>query len=55
MAVFLSCVALFAVGSLLSLFTGRQAVWGGVRMLLIGSVAGAVTYVIGDFLGARIR
>jgi VIT1/CCC1 family predicted Fe2+/Mn2+ transporter len=50
----LSCVALFVVGALLSLFTGRQALWGGLRMLTIGGVAGAVTYYIGDFLGAKI-
>ncbi len=54
MAMSLSAVALFAVGATLSLFTGRQAVWGGLRMLLIGSAAGGVTYLIGDFLGARL-
>jgi len=54
-AIVLSCVALFAVGAVLSLFTGRRALWSGMRMLLIGAVAGLVTYLIGDFLGARIN
>ncbi len=53
-AIVLSGIALFVVGAALSLFTGRQALWGGLRMLLIGSLAGAATYFIGDFLGARI-
>ena len=53
-AITLSCVALFSVGAALSLFTGRHALWSGFRMLLIGSVAGVVTYFIGDFLGAKI-
>ena len=46
--------ALFAVGAMLSLFTGRQAWLGGVRMLLIGGAAGAVTYVIGSLLGVGL-
>lgn len=50
----LSCLALFSTGAALSLFTGRHALWDGFRMLLIGSVAGVVTYFIGDFLGAKI-
>jgi VIT1/CCC1 family predicted Fe2+/Mn2+ transporter len=51
-----SCVAtgvsLFLVGMVLSLFTGRNAVRGGLRMLLIGGGAGLVTYGIGNTLGA---
>lgn len=53
-AIVLSCMALFAVGATLSLFTGRHALWSGLRMLLIGSGAGIVTYFIGDFLGTKI-
>ena len=47
----LTAVALFAVGATLSLFTGRSAVAGGVRMLAIGAAAGGVTYLIGTLLG----
>ena len=36
----LSLVALFAVGCTLSLFTGRNTMWSGARMVLIGGAAG---------------
>jgi VIT1/CCC1 family predicted Fe2+/Mn2+ transporter len=49
-----TAVALFAVGATLSLFTGRQAWLGGLRMLLIGGTAGAVTYLIGSLLGVGL-
>jgi VIT1/CCC1 family predicted Fe2+/Mn2+ transporter len=41
-------VALFVVGSILSIFTQRSALWSGLRMLLIGGAAGSVTYLIGS-------
>jgi vacuolar iron transporter family protein len=44
-------LALFGVGSTISLFTGRQAWYGGLRMLLIGGLAGAATWSIGRALG----
>ena len=37
----ISGVALFVVGAVLSLFSGRSALVGGLRMLLIGSAAAA--------------
>lgn len=53
-SVLLTGIALFGVGAVLSLFTGRGALWGGLRMLLIGGAAGTVTYLIGDLLGAHL-
>lgn len=50
-AAVLAAVGLFAVGALLSLFTGRGAFWSGLRMVLIGGGAGVVTYGIGHLLG----
>lgn len=50
----LTCAALFAVGASLSLFTGRNAWLGGLRMLAVGSAAGAGTYVIGKALGVSL-
>jgi len=47
-------VALFAIGSAISLFTGRGAWWGGVRMLLIGAAAAGATFLIGHLLGVTI-
>lgn len=43
----ISGVALFVVGAVLSLFSGKSALLGGLRMLLIGAAAAAATYGIG--------
>jgi VIT1/CCC1 family predicted Fe2+/Mn2+ transporter len=50
-AVIVTGLALFAVGGTLSLFTGRNALLSGLRMLLLGAIAGTVTYGIGHLLG----
>ena len=44
----LAGAALFVVGAVLSLFSGKGAWLGGLRMLLIGSAAAAATYFIGS-------
>jgi VIT1/CCC1 family predicted Fe2+/Mn2+ transporter len=49
-----SIVSLFAVGATLSLFTGRNALWSGARMVLIGSAAGAATWLVGSWLGVQV-
>jgi VIT1/CCC1 family predicted Fe2+/Mn2+ transporter len=53
-AIAVTSVALFGVGCVTSLFSGRDAVRGGLRSLLIGAAAGAVTYGIGRLLGAAV-
>ena len=53
-AAVLAGIALFAVGSALSLFSGRSAFLGGGRMLLVGSIAGAATYSLGALFGASV-
>ncbi len=53
-AISLTAIALFSIGAMLSLFTGRNAIKGGLRMLLIGGTAGLLTYWIGDLLGANL-
>jgi len=53
-AAFLAGVSLFAVGTALSLFTGRSAWWGGLRMTLIGATAGVLTFLIGRWLGVSL-
>lgn len=53
-AIGLTAVALFGVGASLSLFTGRHAWRGGLRMLAIGSAAGGATYLIGRALGVTL-
>ena len=47
-------IALFGVGAALSLFTGRNAWRGGLRMVAIGGGAGVITWFIGSLLGAAI-
>ena len=50
----LSALALFGVGAAISLFTGRHAWLGGLRMLAIGGAAGALTYLIGKVIGVGL-
>lgn len=50
----LAGIALFGVGSALSLFSGKNAIFGGARMLVVGSLAAAATYFIGSLLGANV-
>lgn len=53
-AIALTVVALSGIGAALSLFTGRSAFKGGVRMLGIGVAAGGVTYLVGKLLGVTL-
>ncbi len=48
----LSGVALFLIGAGVSLFTGRNTIYSGLRQLLIGAAAAAITYGIGTAIGA---
>ena len=50
----LTAVSLFGVGAVISLFTGRNALRDGLRMLVIGAAAGGVTYVVGKLLGVSL-
>ena len=47
-------ISLFGVGAAISLFTGKQAWIGGLRMLGIGGAAGAATWLIGRALGVAL-
>jgi VIT1/CCC1 family predicted Fe2+/Mn2+ transporter len=50
----LTAAGLFGVGAVMSLFTGRQALRGGFRMLAIGGGAGMLTFLIGRALGVGL-
>jgi VIT1/CCC1 family predicted Fe2+/Mn2+ transporter len=50
----ISGTALFCVGAALSLFSGRNAFFGGARMLAIGAAAAAATYYIGSLFDATV-
>jgi vacuolar iron transporter family protein len=53
-SVALSGLALFAIGVATSLFTGRGAIFSGMRQLLVGLIAAGVTYGIGRLIGVSI-
>ncbi len=46
-------VGLFAIGSATTLFTGRPVLYSGLRMVLFGLAAAAVTFTIGHLLGVN--
>jgi VIT1/CCC1 family predicted Fe2+/Mn2+ transporter len=50
-SILLSAVALFAVGALLSVFTGRSVLFSGGRQLAIGAAAATVTFALGSLIG----
>jgi VIT1/CCC1 family predicted Fe2+/Mn2+ transporter len=50
----LAITALFGIGAVLSLFTGRSAMRGGLRMMLIGAGAGIATWLIGRAIGTVV-
>jgi vacuolar iron transporter family protein len=50
-----TAVALFGAGLALSLFTGRQALRGALRMVLIGGGAGTLAFFVGRALGTAIH
>ena len=51
LSIALSGVALFGVGALLSLFTGRSVLFSGGRQLLIGAAAATLTFALGSIIG----
>jgi VIT1/CCC1 family predicted Fe2+/Mn2+ transporter len=50
-SLFLGGLGMFAVGASVSLFTGRNFIFAGMRQLTIGAGAAAVTYSIGRLIG----
>jgi len=49
-----SSVGLFAIGAAITLLTGRGVLWSGMRQLLFGLVAAALTFSIGRLLGVSL-
>ena len=50
----LSGIVLFAIGAATTLFTGRGAMFSGLRQLAVGLVAAGVTYGIGRLIGVAV-
>ena len=49
-----SGIALFLIGSAITLLTGRRVLFSGLRQLLIGMAAAAVTFGIGHLIGVSV-
>jgi VIT1/CCC1 family predicted Fe2+/Mn2+ transporter len=49
-----SLIALFIVGAGVSLLTGRGILFSGMRQVLIGAVAAAVTFLVGRAIGVSL-
>jgi VIT1/CCC1 family predicted Fe2+/Mn2+ transporter len=55
LTVALTAIALVGIGMTLSLFTGRDALRGALRMLAIGGGAGVVAFLVGKALGVALQ
>jgi VIT1/CCC1 family predicted Fe2+/Mn2+ transporter len=53
-SVVLSVAGLFAIGALITVFTGRGALFSGGRQVVIGGAAAALTYVVGLLIGGAV-
>ena len=53
-ALALSFAALFAVGAAVSIVTGKSMLFSGLRQVVIGAAAAAVTYAVGSLIGANV-
>jgi len=49
-----SVLALFGLGAVITLFTGRSVLYSGLRMVIFGLLAAAVTFGIGRLIGVGI-
>ena len=50
----LSVIGLFILGAVITLFTGRTVLYSGLRMVIFGLLAAAVTFGIGRLIGVSI-
>ncbi|MBK8820385.1 MAG: VIT1/CCC1 transporter family protein [Saprospiraceae bacterium] len=49
-----SAIGLFVIGSAITLFTGKSIWYSGMRQVLFGLAAAAVTYGIGSLIGVQV-
>jgi VIT1/CCC1 family predicted Fe2+/Mn2+ transporter len=54
LSLLLSAIGLFIIGGGITLMTGRSLWYSGMRQLIFGLVAAAVTFVIGRVMGVAI-
>ena len=51
---FLSALGLFGIGAAITLFTNRSVWMSGMRQVLFGLLAAAITFGVGSMIGAQI-
>ncbi len=54
-SIIFSTLGLFVIGSAITLFTGKSIWYSGMRQVIFGLLAGAVTYGIGSLIGVSIN
>jgi VIT1/CCC1 family predicted Fe2+/Mn2+ transporter len=54
MSAALSSVGLFAIGSAITLVTGRSILYSGIRQVLFGLVAAAAVFLVGHLIGVSV-
>jgi VIT1/CCC1 family predicted Fe2+/Mn2+ transporter len=50
----LSALGLFGIGGAITLFTGRSLLFSGMRQVLFGLAAAAITFGIGRLIGVNV-
>jgi len=50
----LSALALFGIGAAITLFTGKPVLYSGLRMVIFGLIAAALTFGIGSLIGVSL-
>ncbi|MDR3652930.1 MAG: VIT1/CCC1 transporter family protein [Paludibacter sp.] len=54
LSVLMSTIGLFTIGAAITLFTGKNLWYSGVRQILFGLIAAAITFGIGELIGVTI-
>jgi VIT1/CCC1 family predicted Fe2+/Mn2+ transporter len=49
-----SAIGLFGIGAAITLFTGKSVLFSGMRQVIFGLIAAAITFGIGHFIGVSI-
>ena len=54
-SIVISVVALMAVGAAITIVTGASVIWSGLRQVVLGLLAAAITFGLGSLVGAAIH
>lgn len=55
LSIVMSTVGLFLIGAAITLFTGKNLWYSGIRQIIFGLIAAAITFGIGDLIGVAIK